>query len=149
MNETHEDPKNLTERFVEALSLETQNGGLQWHFEKGQGTPAHCICGGRRLTLVPSLADPNIDEYKLFSEDIESGESCLLMGSQSTLGAPNELRDLYQSIAEAISARDDEPAIVHMEIFIRKSSERQCLYSIIDAIKLLHRMISSNLKDIY
>lgn len=150
MNTTkiNEEPKYLTERFVEALSLETQTGEIRWHFEQGYGTPAHCICEGRKLTLIPDYSDPDMDGYTLHSADIEGNDSCLLMGTKGVPEAPSRLRNLYQDILEA-STQNPEPALAHMETFIKKSAERQCLYSIIDAVKLLHRTITNNLKDIY
>ena len=35
-----EETKHTTERFVEALSLETQTGEIKWHFTDGYGSPA-------------------------------------------------------------------------------------------------------------
>ena len=141
--------KNLTKRFVEALCLETQTGEVIWRFQDGYGTPAHCICEGRELTVVPDYSDPDADGYTLYSADIEGKNSCLLMGAKSLTEVPNQLRNLYQDISESISCRSQEPAISHMEGFMRKSAERQCLYSIMDAVKLLHRTITNNMNDIY
>ena len=58
-----EEPKCTTERFVEALSLETQTGEIKWHFTHGHGSPAKCICEGRELTIVPDYSDPEQDGY--------------------------------------------------------------------------------------
>ena len=56
MNST--ESNTLIERFVEALSLETQTGEVRWQFEKGYGTPAHCLCEGRELNTYPRLLRP-------------------------------------------------------------------------------------------
>lgn len=147
-NDFIEEPKCLTERFVEALSLETQTGEIKWRFRDGYGTPAKCICEGRELTIIPDYSEPDKDGYTLYSAAIDGTDSCMLMGTKGVPEIPSQLRNLYQDIFEA-STQNPEPALAHMETFIRKSAERQCLYSIIDAVKLLHRTITNNLKDIY
>ena len=147
-NQFIEEPKNTTERFVEALSLETQTGEIKWHFTHGHGSPAKCICEGRELTIVPDYSDPEQDGYTLYSAAIDGRDSCMLMSAKGSPAFPNRLRNLYEDIAEA-AQKDSEPVFEHMETFIRKSAERQCLYSIIDAVKLLHQTITNNLKDIY
>ncbi len=143
-----EEPKYTTERFVEALSLETQTGEIRWRFADGYGTPAKCICEGRELTIVPDYSDPDQDGYALYSAAVDGRDSCMLMSAKGVPAIPNRLRNLYEDIVEA-AAKNPEPVFEHMEIFIRKSAERQCLYSIIDAVKLLHRTITNNMKDIY
>lgn len=147
-NQFIEEPKCLTERFVEALSLETQTGEIKWRFKDGYGSPAKCICDGRELTIIPDYSEPDKDGYTLYSAAIDGTDSCMLMGTKGVPEIPSQLRNLYQDIFEA-STQNPEPALAHMETFIRKSAERQCLYSIIDAVKLLHRTITNNLKDIY
>lgn len=143
-----EEPKCLTERFVEALSLETQTGEIKWRFRDGYGTPAKCICEGRELTIIPDYSDPDQDGYTLYSAAIDGTDSCMLMSAKGVPAMPNRLRNLYEDITEA-AGKETEPALAHMETFIRKSAERQCLYSIVDAVKLLHRTITNNMKDIY
>lgn len=147
-NQFIEEPKCTTERFVEALSLETQTGEIKWRFKDGYGSPAKCICDGRELTIIPDYSEPDKDGYTLYSAAIDGTDSCMLMGTKGVPEIPSQLRNLYQDIFEA-STQNPEPALAHMETFIRKSAERQCLYSIIDAVKLLHRTITNNLKDIY
>lgn len=147
-NQFIEEPKCTTERFVEALSLETQTGEIKWRFTHGHGSPAKCICEGRELTIVPDYSDPEQDGYTLYSAAIDGTDSCMLMSAKGVPAIPNRLRSLYEDIVDA-SKQNPEPALAHMETFIRKSAERQCLYSIIDAIKLLHRTITTNLKDVY
>lgn len=147
-NQFIEEPKCLTERFVEALSLETQTGEIRWRFKEGYGTPAKCICEGRELTIIPDYSDPDQDGYTLYSAAIDGADSCMLMSAKGVPAIPNRLRSLYEDIVEA-SKQNPEPALAHMENFVKKSAEKQCLYSIIDAIKLLHRTITINLKDIY
>lgn len=147
-NQFIEEPENLTERFVEALSLETQTGEIKWRFKDGYGSPAKCICDGRELTIIPDYSEPDKDGYTLYSAAIDGTDSCMLMGTKGVPEIPSQLRNLYQDIFEA-STQNPEPALAHMETFIRKSAERQCLYSIIDTVKLLHRTITNNLKDIY
>lgn len=147
-NQFIEEPKCTTERFVEALSLETQTGEIKWRFTHGHGSPAKCICEGRELTIIPDYTEPDKDGYTLYSAAIDGTDSCMLMGTKGVPEIPSQLRNLYQDIFEA-STQNPEPALAHMETFIRKSAERQCLYSIIDAIKLLHRTITTNLKDVY
>lgn len=147
-NQFIEEPRNTTERFVEALSLETQTGEIKWRFTHGHGSPAKCICEGRELTIVPDYSDPEQDGYTLYSAAIDGRDSCMLMSAKGSPAFPNRLRNLYEDIVEA-SQKDSEPVFEHMETFIRKSAERQCLYSIIDAVKLLHQTMSNNLKDIY
>ena len=147
-NQFIEEPKNTTERFVEALSLETQTGEIKWRFTHGHGSPAKCICEGRELTIVPDYSDPEQDGYTLYSAAIDGRDSCMLMSTKGSPAFPNRLRNLYEDIVEAAS-KNPEPVFEHMETFIRKSAERQCLYSIVDAVKLLHRTMSNNLKDIY
>ena len=147
-NQFIEEPKNTTERFVEALSLETQTGEIKWRFTHGPGSPAKCICEGRELTIVPDYSDPEQDGYTLYSAAIDGRDSCMLMSTKGSPAFPNRLRNLYEDIVEAAS-KNPEPVFEHMETFIRKSAERQCLYSIIDAVKLLHQTITNNLKDIY
>lgn len=147
-NQFIEEPKCLTERFVEALSLETQTGEIRWRFKEGYGTPTKCICEGRELTIVPDYSDPEQDGYTLYSAAIDGTDSCMLMSAKGVPAMPNRLRNLYEDIVEA-SKENPEPALVHMESFVKKSAEKQCLYSIIDAIKLLHRTITINLKDTY
>lgn len=147
-NQFIEEPQNLTERFVEALSLETQTGEIKWRFKDGYGSPAKCICEGRELTIIPDYSEPDKDGYALYSAAIDGTDSCMLMGTKGVPEIPSQLRNLYQDIFEA-STQNPEPALAHMEAFIKKSAERQCLYSIIDAVKLLHRTITNNLKDIY
>lgn len=147
-NQFIEEPENLTEHFVEALSLETQTGEIKWRFEDGYGSPAKCICEGRELTIIPDYSEPDKDGYILYSAAIDGTDSCMLMGTKGVPEIPSQLRNLYQDIFEA-SAQNPEPALAHMDAFIKKSAERQCLYSIIDAVKLLHRTITNNLKDIY
>lgn len=147
-NQFTDEPKCLTERFVEALCLETQICEIKWHFQAGYGTPAKCICEGRELTIIPDYSDPDQDGYALYSAAIDGTDSCLLMGTKGVPEAPSQLRNLYQDIFEA-STQNPEPALAHMESFIKKSAERQCLYSIIDAVKLLHNTITNNLKDIF
>lgn len=146
-NQFIEEPKCLTERFVEALSLETQTGEIRWRFMEGYGTPAKCICEGRELTIIPDYSDPDQDGYTLYSAAIDGTDSCMLMSAKGVPAMPNRLRNLYEDIVEA-SKENPEPALAHMESFVKKSAEKQCLYSIIDAIKLLHRTITINLKDI-
>ena len=143
-----EEPKCTTERFVEALSLETQTGEIKWHFTHGHGSPAKCICEGRELTLAPDYSDPEQDSYTLYSAAIDGRDSCMLMSAKGIPEHPNQLRNLYEDIVDA-AGKNPEPVFEHMETFIRKSAERQCLYSIVDAVKLLHRTMSNNLKDIY
>ena len=143
-----EEPKNTTERFVEALSLETQTGEIRWRFTDGYGSPAKCICEGRELTIVPDYSDPEQDGYTLYSAAIDGRDSCMLMSAKGSPAFPNRLRNLYEDIVESIGQKP-EPVFEHMETFIRKSAERQCLYSIIDAVKLLHQTITNNTKDIY
>lgn len=147
-NQFIEEPENLTERFVEALSLETQTGEIKWHFKDGYGSPAKCICDGRELTIIPDYSDPDQDSYTLYSAAIDGTDSCMLMSAKGVPAMPNRLRNLYEDITEA-AGKETEPALAHMETFIRKSAERQCLYSIVDAVKLLHRTITNNMKDIY
>lgn len=147
-NQFTEEPKCMTERFVEALSLETQTGEIKWRFTDGYGSPAKCICEGRELTIIPDYSDPEQDGYTLYSAAVDGTDTCLLMGTKGVLEAPSQLRNLYQDIFEA-STQNPEPALAHMESFIKKSAERQCLYSIIDAVKLLHNTITNNLKDIF
>jgi len=144
----NEEPKYLADRFVEALSLETQTGEICWRYENGYGTPAHCICEGRRLTIIPSYSAPNTDGYTLYSAAIDGTDSCMIMGTKGVPEIPSRLRNLYQDIFEA-SKQNPEPVFAHMESFVKKSAERQCLYSIIDAVKLLHNTITNNMKDIY
>ncbi len=143
-----EEPKHLTDHFVEALSLETQTGEILWNYEAGYGTPAHCICEGRKLIIVPDYSDPDKDGYTLYSAAIDGTDSCMLMGTKGVPEIPSRLRNLYQDIFEA-SGKNPTPALTHMETFVKKSAERQCLYSIMDAIKLLNRTITNNMKDIY
>ena len=143
-----EEPKCTTERFVEALSLETQTGEIKWHFTHGHGSPAKCICEGRELTIVPDYSEPDKDGYTLYSAAIDGTDSCMLMSAKGVPAIPNSLRNLYEDIVEA-STQNPEPALAHMETFIKKSAERQCLYSIVDAVKLLHSTITNNMKDIY
>ena len=143
-----EEPKHTTERFVEALSLETQTGEIKWRFTDGYGSPAKCICDGRELTIIPDYLDPDQDGYTLYSAATDGTDSSMLMGAKGTPEYLNQLRNLYEDIVEA-AGRKPEPVFEHMETFIRKSAERQCLYSIVDAIKLLHRTITNNMKDIY
>ena len=147
-NQFIEEPENLTERFVEALSLETQTGEIKWRFTHGHGSSAKCVCEGRELTIVPDYSDPEQDGYTLYSASIDGRESCMLMSAKGSPQFPNRLRNLYEDIVEA-AAKHPEPVFEHMETFIRKSAERQCLYSIIDAVQLLHRTITNNMKDIY
>ncbi len=147
-NDFIEEPKCLTERFVEALSLETQTGEIKWRFQEGYGTPAKCICEGRELTIIPDYSDPEQDGYTLYSAAIDGTDSCMLMSAKGVPAMPNRLRNLYEDIVEA-SKENPEPALAHMESFVKKSAEKQCLYSIMDAIKLLHRTITINLKDTY
>lgn len=147
-NDFIEEPKCTTERFVEALSLETQTGEIKWHFTHGHGSPAKCICEGRELTIVPDYSEPDKDGYTLYSAAIDGTDSCMLMSAKGVPAIPNSLRNLYEDIVEA-STQNPEPALAHMETFIKKSAERQCLYSIIDAVKLLHQTITNNMKDIY
>ena len=143
-----EEPENLTERFVEALSLETQTGETKWRFKDGYGSPAKCICDERELTIIPDYSEPDKDGYTLYSAAIDGTDSCMLMSAKGVPAIPNRLRNLYEDIVEA-SKQNPEPALAHMESFIKKSAEKQCLYSIIDAVKLLHRTITTNLKDVY
>ena len=147
-NDFIEEPKCLTERFVEALSLETQTGEIKWRFKEGYGSSAKSICEGRELTIIPDYSDPDQDGYTLYSAAIDGTDSCMLMSAKGVPGMPNRLRNLYEDIVEA-SKQNPEPALAHMESFIKKSAEKQCLYSIIDAVKLLHRTITINFKDIY
>ncbi len=147
-NDFIEEPKCTTERFVEALSLETQTGEIKWHFTHGHGSPAKCICEGRELTIVPDYSEPDKDGYTLYSAAIDGTDSCMLMSAKGVPAIPNSLRNLYEDIVEA-STQNPEPALAHMETFIKKSAERQCLYSIVDAVKLLHSTITNNMKDIY
>ena len=147
-NQFMEEPKCLTERFVEALSLETQTGEIRWRFREGYGTPAKCICEGRELTIIPDYSDPDQDGYTLYSAAIDGADSCMLMGTKGVPEAPSQLRDLYQDIFEA-TTQNPEPALAHMESFLKKSAERHCLYAIIDAVKLLNSTITINLKDTY
>ncbi len=147
-NQSMKEP-TLAERFVEALSLETQSGEVQWHFEHGCGSPAHCVCEGRELILTPDYSAPEQDAYTLCSMNAEGNDSCRLMGCKSASDVPNQLRSLYQDIAESICARSPEPAIIQMQVFVRKSAERQCLYSIMDALKLLCQNMTNNMHDIY
>ena len=135
----------LAERFVEVLSMETQSGEIQWHFERGYGSPALCICEGRELILTPNSEQ---GAYTLCSMGAEGNDSCLLMGCKGASDVPNQLHDLYQDIAESISVRSSEPAIIQMQVFMRKSAERQCLYSIMDAVKLLCQNMASIMRDI-
>ncbi len=143
-----EEPKCTTECFAEALSLETQTGEIKWRFTHGHGSPAKCICEGRELTIVPDYSDPEQDGYTLYSATVDGRDSCMLMSAKGSPEFPNRLRNLYEDIVEAIGQKP-EPVFEHMETFIRKSAERQCLYSIIDAVQLLHRTITNNMKDIY
>lgn len=147
MNST--ESKTLTERFVEALSLETQTGEVRWQFEKGCGTPAHCMCEGRELILTPDYSDPEQDAYTLRSNATEGDDTCVLMGCKSSSDTPNQLRNLYQDIADAVTEYNHAPAITQMQVFVRKSAERQCLYSVLDAVKLLHQCIVNNMQGIY
>ncbi len=147
-NQFIEEPKCLIERFVEALSLETQTGEIRWRFKDGYGTPAKCICEGRELTIIPDYSEPDQDGYTLYSAAIGGMDSYMLMSTKGVPEAPSQLRNLYQDIFEAFT-QNPEPALAHMENFIKKSAEKQCLYTIIDAVKLLHRTITNNLKDIY
>lgn len=147
-NQFIEEPKCTTERFVEALSLETQTNEIKWRFQEGHGTPAKCICEGRELTIIPDYSDPDQDGYTLYSAAIDGTDSCMLMSAKGVPSMPNRLRNLYEDIVEA-SKQNPEPALAHMESFIKKSAEKQCLYSIIDAVKLLHCTITTNLKDVY
>lgn len=147
-NDFIEEPKCTTERFVEALSLETQTGEIKWHFTHGHGSPAKCICDGRELTIIPDYSEPDKDGYTLYSAAIDGTDSCMLMSAKGVPAIPNSLRNLYEDIVEA-STQNPEPALAHMETFIKKSAERQCLYSIVDAVKLLHSTITNNMKDIY
>ena len=146
-NQFIEEPKCLTERFVEALSLETQTGEIRWRFKEGYGTPVKCNFDERELTIIPDYSDPDQDGYTLYSAAIDGTDSCMLMSAKGAPAMPNRLRNLYEDIVGA-SKQNPEPAIAHMESFIKKSAEKQCLYSIIDAVKLLHRTITINLKDI-
>lgn len=143
-----EETKHTTERFVEAHSLETQTGEIKWHFTDGYGSPAKCICEGRELTIVPDYSDPDQDGYTLCSAAIDGTDSSMLMGTKGSPEYPNQLRNLYEDIVEAITQKS-EPVFEHMETFIRKSAERQCLYSIMDAVKLLYSTITNNMKDVY
>lgn len=147
-NQFIEEPQNTTEHFVEALSLETQTGEIKWRFTHGHGSPAKCICDGRELTLVPDYSDPEQDGYTLYSAAIDGRDSCMLMSAKSMPEHPNQLRNLYEDIADA-AGKNREPILAHMETFIRKSAERQCLYAILDAVKLLHRTITNNMKNTY
>ena len=76
-NDFIEEPKCTTERFVEALSLETQTGEIKWRFTHGHGSSAKCICEGRELTLVPDYSDPDQDGYTLYSAAIDGRDSCM------------------------------------------------------------------------
>ena len=102
---------------------------------------------GGELTLIPDYSDPDQDGYTLYSAAIDGTDSCMLMSAKGVPAMPNRLRNLYEDIVEA-SKENPEPALAHMESFVKKSAEKQCLYSVIDAVKLLHRTITINLKDI-
>ncbi len=148
MNKITSEWKHLTERFVEALSLETQTGEVQWYFEKGHGTAAHCLCEGRELIVIPDHSEPDRDGYALYSTEPDGRGACLLMGRESGSEPPDCLCSLYQDITESIAERSAAPAVLQMQAFVRKAAERQCLYSILDAAKLLSQTISNHLQDI-
>ena len=140
--------ESVGDRFVNALMLETQTAGLLWQFEYGPGSPAHCVCEGRKLVLIPYLDDPETDRYTLISIDMTTGARYYVIGTTSRRDHPDQLRDLYQDITESLQDCNREAAIKHMEIFLRKSAERQCLYAILDSIKLLQTTIANLMQNL-
>ncbi len=139
--------KTLTNYFVDALRLETQGGNLTWYLEAGQGTPAHCKIGERELVIRPSQSTENTDAYTLHSVEISTGEDLLLMGWQGDLQAPSDLRLLYQDIVQSIAECPDK-AIAHMQAFVAQSVERQCVFAMLDALKLLQSNLANILHSI-
>ncbi len=142
MNET-----TMTDRFVEALRQDTQAGILRWSLTGGKNSPALCSLGGRTLVLNHNQTNEIMDAHTLISTDDETGESVLLMGSQTHLDAPCILRDLYVDILESIKEQPD-PAVAHMQAVITQSVERQCVYAILDALKLLQSNLTCILQSI-
>lgn len=145
-NEAQNDSDLRVTDFVNSLLLETQQEMVRWDFEDGPGSVVSCICEGQKLLLTPELITTETKRFSFSYINAVSGKSCVLMQAQTTPDYPSELRNLYEAVSEQINERPDE-VNCFMKIFIKRSNERQALYSILDALRLAEATLSTLLRD--
>lgn len=128
--------RTKTDIYIDLLTNQTRNGRLSWH--RGRAPIAEAFelsCGRIIIQVIREDANPGYECYKLYMRKAGDFYTPPVMVAQhvSSIGAQDELRDLWTAIQEYIEVEHDNFPFKHMDEYIAKS-QRDALNDMISSI---------------